>query len=297
MLEPGGGCENLLPTDFKRNREQRWGRCGARSLNEGGKYTNPFDSTQSVHVLEATYQSVADYQRSTSSLYLFFLSLIIMLWLLSLIDEWRELLKFGEFLVTFPGLTPGEKGGSVSEQTGDGDVTYRITAISRKHRAVLTFFYVIRCMVCVVLTQFGTKFLLVENNYLNLVLNSLALTFILTIDAMLFELVEKDVKEQVQNCKPIEFVTRLPIEGWAGYCLKKECWGLFLVPILSVCLVLHFNFQQKQPLLTVLRCACTQEGDKCLDSMQYQAQWWKDYWGKVLPAAMHQIEALRIAGK
>merc|ERR1740117_1573356 len=58
MLQPGGGCETLLPTDFKRNREQRWGRCGARSLVEGGKYTNPYNPDQSVHVLAATYSRV-----------------------------------------------------------------------------------------------------------------------------------------------------------------------------------------------------------------------------------------------
>jgi len=267
-------------------------------LVEGGKYTNPYDETQTVHVLEASYASVGAYQRATSGSYTFFLSLIIMLWLLSLIDEWRELLKYGEFLVQFPGLTPGEKGGSVSQATEESDdVTWRITAISKRHRAILTVFYFIRVMVCIVLTQFGTHFLLVENNYLNLVLNSLALTFILTIDAMLFELIEKDVKDQVANSKSLEFLTRLPAEGWGGYFLKKECWGLFLVPVVSVCLVLHYNFQRKTPLLTVLRCACTQEGDKCLDSIQYNILWWKDYWAKVLPSAMHQIEALRIAGK
>merc|ERR1719199_1249133 len=133
MLQPNGGCEALLPTDFKRNREQRWGRCGSRSLVEGGKYTNPYDSSQSVHVLEATYASVGAYQRATSSLYTFFLSLIIMLWLLSLIDEWRELLKFLEFLITFPGLTTDDKGGSITQRSEevDADITYRVTAISR----------------------------------------------------------------------------------------------------------------------------------------------------------------------
>merc|ERR1719162_2110483 len=64
MLSPGGGCEALLPTDFKRNREQRWGKCGARSLVEGGKYTNPYDKEQSVHILEASYSTVMKYQRA-----------------------------------------------------------------------------------------------------------------------------------------------------------------------------------------------------------------------------------------
>jgi len=301
MLQPNGGCEALLPTDFKRNREQRWGRCGARSLTEGGKYTNPYDSSQSVHVLEATYEQVNAYTRATSRLYQFFLILIIMLWLLALIDEWRELIKFGEFLFEFPTLAPGDKGGQIipagaSDDPEEDDETYRITALSSKHKAVLSFFYVIRLLVCFILTVFGTTFLLDETDYLNLVMNSLALTFILTIDSMLFELMEKDVKDSMENSKPLEFVTKLPTQGWAGYCLKKECWGLFLVPALAIYIVLHYNYQQREPMLTVLRCACTQEGSKCMDSVQYQSGWWKDYWSKVLPAAMHQIEALRLQG-
>jgi len=297
MLTPGGGCDSLLPTDFKRNREQRWGRCGARSLVEGGKYINPYNKDQSVHVLEASYATVSRYQRATSRLYVFFQSLIIMLWLLSLIDELREILKFAEFLIMFPRLGFGDNGGSIGEDGEDGETTYTITGISRKHRAALTLFYIIRICVWVVLTQFGTFFLLVEQDYLNLVLNSLALTFVLTIDSMLFDLLEKETKDEMEKTKPIEWVTRMPTEGCAGYMLKKECWGLFFVPVLSIGIVISFTYMAKEPMLTVLRCACTQEGQKCLDSAVYQAPWWQDYWGKVLPSAMHQIEAMRIAGK
>jgi len=297
MLQPGGGCETLLPTDFKRNREQRWGRCGARSLVEGGKYINPYNLDQSVHVLSATYASVNAYERATSRLFLFFLSLIIMLWLLSLVDEVRELIKFGEFLVSFPGISPGSKGGSVTQpEDENSEVVFSIEGLSKRHRAVLVVVFIARCFVCIVLANFGTRFLLVETDYLNLVMNSLALTFILTIDSMLYGLVEKHVTAEMNCAKDIEFVSHLPSEGVRGYVLKKECWGLFLVPVLSICIVWTFNQRQKEPVLTALRCACLQEGQKCLDSMQYQTGWWASYWGKVLPGATHQIEHMRLSG-
>lgn len=298
MLQPGGGCETLLPTDFKRNRFQRWGRCGMRSLIEGGKYTNPYNADQNVHVLRTSYTAVSAYERATSRLFLFFLSLVITLWLLSLIDEVRELIKFGEFLIVFPGITDG-RGGSVKPGNEDlgTDTVYSITGLSRRHRAVLVVVYLLRVMVCVVLSQFGTRFLLVETDFLNLVMNSLALTFILTIDAMLYELVESNVTTELMCAKDLEFETHLPTEGCKGYMLKKECWGLFLVPVLSVCIVGIYTYRNKVPVLDALRCACLQEGQKCLDSMQYQAGWWANYWTKDLPAATHQIEALRIAGQ
>jgi len=296
MLQDGGGCETLLPTDFRRNREQRWSRCGSRSLAEGGKYTNPYIHNQSVHVLEATYDAVGRYERATSRLYLFFLSLIIMLWLLSLIDEWRELIKLGEFLIQFPSLGFNDRPGEVIKPADENaEPTYKITGTTFVHKAILCVVFVVRVLVATVLSQFGTRFLLAETDYLSLVMNSLALTFILTIDSMLFDLLEQDTKKALDQCTPLIFETRLPTTGMAGYALKKECWGLIAVPILSVIMVLIHNYQQKEPILTVLKCACTQEGSKCLDSTTYTGAWWTEYWSKTLPAAMHQIEALRIA--
>jgi len=295
MLTPGGGCETLLPTDFRRNREQRWDRCGSRTLVEGGKYTNPFDPDQRVHVLKASYASVDAYARATSRLFKFFLSLIIMLWLLSLLDEWKEIIKFGEFLWMFPSMNRGELGGEIiGSESEDKDQEFKITSLSTRHRCVLILVYIIRVTVCSALTSFGTKFLLVETSYLDLVMNSLALTFILTIDAMLFSLTESEVKNAMGQCRRMEYDTLLPTKGCLGYCLKKECWGLFLVPVVSIGIVLYYNYSVKEPVMTALGCACLQEGNDCMESMRYKEDWWMEYWSRTLPAAMHQIEALRI---
>jgi len=266
---------------------------------EGGAYTNPYDPDQRVHVLKASYESVDAYARATSRTFKFFLALVIMLWLLSLLDEWREILKFGEFLLMFPGINRGEIGGECVDTddnptNGEEGMSYKITGLSTRHRAVLVIVYAIRVIVCSVLTKFGTEFLLVENNYLDLVMNSLALTFILTIDSMLFSLVETDVKDCMAQCKKLEFETNLPSKGCLGYCLKKECWGLFLVPVVSVCIVLYYNMNTKEPVLTALTCACLQEGGDCMESMRYKEGWWMNYWSHILPSATHQIEALRL---
>jgi len=266
---------------------------------EGGKYTNPYNADQSVHILRTSYNSVSAYERATSRLFLFFLSLVITLWLLSLIDEVRELIKFGEFLIEFPGIPRDGKGGTIipaNEEMGT-DTVYKITGLSKRHRAVLAVVYLLRVLVCCVLSQFGTRFLLVETDFLNLVMNSLALTFILTIDAMLYEMVESSVTNELMSAKDLEFETNLPTEGCKGYMLKKECWGLFLVPFLSVLIVGLYTFRNKVPVREALRCACLQEGEKCLDSMPYQAGWWFNYWTHDLPGATHQIEAMRLAGQ
>merc|ERR1719453_1397511 len=181
-----------------------------------------------------------------------------MLWLLSLIGEWRYILKFTEFILVFPGLadreshTESSRGGHMNTATPrDGDPEdadakyYHVTGLSHAHRAVLIVVFILRVGVAFVLTQFGVQFLVVEQNYLNLVLNSLALTFILSIDNMLFEMVEISTKKEMDCCKDLEFPTRMPTKGYLGYSLKKECWGMFLVPFLSVLIVAQCAYQYK----------------------------------------------------
>lgn len=298
LSTPGGFCETLLPIEFKSNREQRWARCGESSLGEGGTYTNPYNPDQKVHTLRAAYSNLTALQRATSRLFLFFMCLIIVLWFLALIDEWSDLLKYGEFLCVYPGIAPGALGGQVIEGEEDTDghigTAYRITGLSKTHRALLVVIYLVRILVAVMLLTLGTRFLLVQTSYIDLVLNSLALTFILEIDTVLYLLLEKDTVADVHGVKKIRFRTRLPIEGVRGYVLKRECWGLFLIPIMSVGLVLYFNSRDKLPVQEALTCACIQEGGNCLDAVANQATWWKDYWGHILPSAMHQIAGFRM---
>merc|ERR1719356_1419656 len=103
-------------------------------------------------------------------------------------------------------------------------------------------------------------------------------------------MVEKDTTKEMERCRDIRFITRLPTEGLPAYCLKKECWGLFLVPIVSVVVVLYQCVRYKVPVLEALTCACVQEGDNCLDAIKHTTFWWKSYWETVLPAAIHQIQ-------
>lgn len=298
MLERNGGCETVMPLDWKRHREQRRDQCGRRELvDEGTKYVNPFDANQVVNVLKRRFQMADQAEDAASPLFLIFLTLIIMLWLLSVISEWRALLKKLEFLMLFPGIAEDNTTGHISRSaSNDGDPedhpnVYHITGLSPPHRAVLVVVWTLRVGVVLVLTQFGVQFLLVETNYLNLVLNSLALTFILSIDNMLFEMVESSTRAQMKCCKDIKFETR-----FNGYWLKKECWGVFVVPIVAVLIVAQCTYEYKLPIIAALQCACQQEGPQCLDSIQSQVGWWNVYWNHTLPAAMHQIEAMRLSG-
>jgi len=301
MLSPGGACEHLLPIEFKMNREQRWGRCGERSLVEGGVFYNPYDRNQTIHTLETTYSEVEIYERVTSRLFMLFVTFLVVMWYLSFVDEMRELVKYLEFFVNFAGLPYLPDGtrmpnGYETMAPGGHEPTYTITGITKTHRGIMIFVYLVRLLVCIVLLCFGKRLLVEETDYIELVMNSLALAFILSVDAMLFSLIEKTMAAAMMCCKPVKFKALFPTVGWTGYSLKKECWGMILFPIMAIYLVLSTHYYIKKPFLEVLKCACLQVGDRCMDSMSHQGSWWQRYWETILPAAIHQIEALRIAG-
>merc|ERR1719198_2520394 len=115
---------------------------------------------------------------------------------------------------------------------------------------------------------------------------------------MLFTLVLKadEIKTLFQSVDSMSFRTSLARNTYQGYFLTEEFLGLIVVPIAATLLVLYTTYYVKFPIFTALLCACRQEGEQCLESMVFQQEWWNDYWSRVLPAAIHQIDGLRAQG-
>lgn len=302
MLQSGGGCEQSLPASFTEDILTRRKMCGATSLHASGTMVNPHDATEVMPVMKPSFEILQQQKRASDPMFLFFKVLIMYLFFSSLIDEIRDLITTLEFLVRFPGVKNAADRGGLSladELQGRDNKKLRIVAISRKHRALLIIVFVCRVVIVCILTSFGTWFLCNEGRYIELVLNALALSFITGIDEVMFNFLESSEKTQdgLDDVETVKFPTSLPpLDSWAGCCFRKEFWALLLIPIVSVTVVLWNAHIVRQPLIEALTCTCLQEGDHCAESMNFQAPWWKEYWGHILPAAVHRIEALRLQG-
>jgi len=303
MLANGGGCEQSLPPSFTENLHSRRSLCGSTSLRAVGMFANPHDPMEAIPVMKPSYSFLAQQKRSVDALFLFFKALIMFLFYSSLIDEVRDLIKTGEFLVRFPGVRhAADRGGMhmAEEAQGPEKKKFRITGISRKHRAGMVLVWLLRIVILMIMIRFGSWFLLSEGRYIELVLNALALSFITGIDEVLYGFLESSERRDdgFDDVEPVRFETSIPHEKntWTGWLFRKEFWGLFVLPVISVICVLWNAHFVRQPLMEALTCTCMQEGDNCAESMSHQEAWWKQYWTHILPAAMHQIEALRLQG-
>lgn len=299
MLEEGGGCEQTLPASFLQNSLHRRNQCGSSSLEGASAFvTNPEDASDTVPVMKMSFSKLMDFSQSTDEMFLFFKILIMFLFYSSLVDELRDLIQTFEFLLRFEGIkSVGDRGGEtvIDPQSARGK-HYKITAISRKHRAAMIFILFLRMVILCTLTSYGTWFLLNEGRYIELVLNALALSFITGIDEVLYNFVDEE-ELSLNDVEPVKSMTHIPgPETWIGMMYSKEFWGLVILPVMSIGVVMWNCHYVRVPLLEALTCTCTQTGPNCAESIQNQLPWWKNYWSQILPSAVHQIEGLRLQG-
>lgn len=303
MLKTGGGCEKSLPDTFKMELLDRKHVCGAPSLDSKGVLTDPHKPSEVMVVMSPSYKNLDQQLHAFHPTFLFFTVLIIFLFYSSLVEEIRDVMKTVDFLLFFPGVEGPDDHGGVDrgEDRAPDKKRYKIQRISFKHRMILFVVVLLRLVIIFMLIGFGTRFLLTEKNYLELVMNALALSFITSVDEMIYDVfMETAEKDDIgfDDCDRIKYRGLIPRDDGriGGFLFRKDTWGLLLLPVVSMAVVGYFRYYYRQPVVTALTCACTQEGDHCAESIMNQGPWWTAYWTHTLPAAIHQIEALRLKG-
>lgn len=308
MLEDHGGCEHSLPADWKAALLRRRNMCGALKLSPDGVVVNPRDKDEIISVSEPSYTILSKQINAYSGIFTFFVILIIYLFYASMVDELREILCCIDLILFFPSVYgPNDSGGidfgPQVKQTDSKMYQFVIERISKKHRIYIAVVLFLRIGILAYILSFGNWFLLKEDRFMELVLNAVALAFITGIDEMLYDVfVEHQMKKEelaYDSVQPIQFHGIFPGShsvSFAGTLYRREIWGLFIVPLLSVIVVLSWQYFERGPYIEALKCACLQEGENCAESMVNQAGWWQQYWTHRLPAAIHHIEAMRLQG-
>lgn len=303
MLGTHGGCEQSLATSYQTSVNKRNNMCGKLSLRTGDLLVNPQNRAEVLSVVDPSYDSLDKQQKSMTGTFTFFVILIMFLFYASLVEEVREIILMADFLLHFPAVYSPDDPGGKDLGADHEDRRYVIERISLRHRAILALVVLCRIMIIGIIFSFGTWFLLTEDSYMELVLNAVALSFITGIDEVIFDtFVEHTMKKDhigVDDVQPLHFSGMMPgshSTTWSAWFYMQHVWGLVLLPLLATSVVLWHQFFVRTPLITAMRCACLQDGTHCAESMVNQAAWWSHYWSRTLPAAMHQIEAMRLQG-
>merc|ERR1719316_1191374 len=289
MLKVGGGCDQSFPQIYKLYRARRTMQCGDGSLYNGGLFKNPNNEVDRAYIAAVDYDSLGKHMKAMTSEFQFFMFLVLLLWLFSLLGEMREMVKLAEFCFVAPAA--GDDGGlEVKKKEDDDGEEYTITGLTSGHRTACACCCAIRILLVIYLGVVGCIFLIMETGYMDLLMNAVALAFILEVDEILFGSVARmTTSEELEACDDLEFVTRLPTEGCAGWVLQKDFWGVLMFPLITVSIMVLYQLFVVNPVLDALNCACYQTGGQCYDALLYNEDWWAKYWSETLPNAVAEI--------
>jgi len=188
---------------------------------------------------------------------------------------------------SYGGLYQGIGGNAGLIETVSGAEAVRIEFFDRVHYFVCVSMAALRTVILYVLCHAGTYFLLSNHTLLDLLLNALALAFILELDEFVFDfVVSSDAKELIlEKLEPLQYTSSIPSKGLSGLCCglwsSKAFWGLVMIPLIAWAVVEGHYKVTVFPMMEALDCLCLKRGDRCLAATVLTKSWFDEYWSRM----------------
>jgi len=210
------------------------------------------------------YNPRVDSRSILSASYINFLLFILIIWWLIVIKEVRACLAWWGTIWNIDGSTTLITGGKADNP----EIT--ITAIRFVEKLFIGINIVLpRTLIILSLAYIGTDFLIIADDYADLILNSVALGFLVDVDDMLFAaVVSEEDKDAINNLQDIEAE---PTDCCAHYCclaISAHTWFTLVLFVLAMALAqvgMAYGFPHgKEDLSSAFECICHVEGPKCM---------------------------------
>jgi len=233
--------------------------CGSRSTTWLGE----------LRIIASSYSMVRAYSTLqdaiVSPLYASFLLVMLAIWWMSMLVELREMISWWVVMLWYPLSDPDGHSPVVLHHDGRAQVN----AIPAPYKAMYIITNLIpRTILCVWLTYVGSLFLISADDYENLILNGVALAFLIEVDNMLFaSVVSSEAKRAVLECIPLKVSVPHGITclKWVRIVSQTSLYTIFLVS-LNLALLFHayYGDKGKFEVADSLRCLCQAEGPVCV---------------------------------
>jgi hypothetical protein len=226
---------------------------------------------EAKRVITTQYYLAALYQERPDAIvtwqYKAFLGVILVLWWTLMMEEVRHLQKWWIALIMFPtDPVPGIPAVTLTEDRAF------ITFIHPLHKFVTLLFNLLpRTVICFWLSYTGTWFLIEADSYEELIMNGVALGFLIEVDNMLYAAVVSDVgKEMLGKVDPltVEFIPcccrRAEVEDFIPTSIP---FTMLLCGIVAVFIGYAYTAEHgKIDVAHALECLCHAEGVHCVSA-------------------------------
>lgn len=258
-------CPQWVSNDWLNVRAQFSSLCGEPSKIVKHFPLDPFNSESKVLIVRYAGPDVFRNVVLTSE-YATFLALILALWAIAMLAEWHEIVIWWAVLADWLIRSDGH-GPCIECQ----EETVEVKSIPRHFCVmVLTFDLLPRTVIAIWVTSYGTVFLLVACSYQNLIMNSLALTFLITIDEMIYLAFVPGVrKEWIAKCKPLSMT--MPRQAdWAAKCWGHEFFKIVVVIAYIAVTILEAYYTPYGGYFAraeIYECLCQNAGPYCFSAL------------------------------
>jgi len=200
-----------------------------------------------------------------------FLALIVLLWAMAMLPEMRQILLWWDVLTGLPVTPAGQNWVVRSSMSCDAaDKHFVLASVARRHQAIIFIFILIpQTITLSFIYVLGIQYLLVVRDISDLILNSLALTFLVTIDDMLFLAFGADKDRRLlQSIEPFQTqrgCLRSMLKALASWRVPFGFAVFIPLCVVVAGLFLH-EVDRARTVGNMLRCLCTIRGQMCFVS-------------------------------
>jgi len=261
----GSECPALFGEVFKSYKAWGNGLCGSSDQGWNSKLELMTTEYSLAHKFEQAKEGGSKEGVGTP-VFQAFVIIILLIWWMSIFTEWRDLIDWWIILLFMPIEQPG-----VPAYARDHDDHLEVKAMSMSFKVFTILMNLLpRTVIGVYVAFVGTDFLISSDSYMDLILNSVALTFLIQIDEMLYEaLMSQHEKEDIDTCGNIE-VTHPCFDIFDKLVFNLPTPLIRAALLLAVCagfMVHSYTMKDgKYDMGYALSCLCQAEGNYCMSA-------------------------------
>jgi len=132
-----------------------------------------------------------------------------------------------------------------------------------------------------------------QTDYIDLLLDALALIFIVEVAEILYaQVLRPEVRSQTESLEPMQ----VPMYG-IDYLNKRpalvDVIQLTAIVLVTLCWMTYYYWNTLIPLFRALECTCIGEGEYCRETQRFSYDFWYKYWKEDVPAVFAELDKLK----
>jgi len=297
MLQPMGMCERFLPSTYATWKIESIVQCEAPKYTEF-VYKNPGNGIKKS-LLEVDYKARQKFETAKTTLFQIYKGSICGMWILLIVCQLRSVWRVlgWALAIDVPELvedTDSSRGTRRRKprRTRSG-TALDDNGMTWPHKVIMIAVTLARMVILCILMYVGLSFLGKSTDYIGLLLDGVALLFIVEVQEIVYEkVIRADVRKEWDEGEPMAF-QKLTIPALNNTPDNADMLWLFIVILCSVVFIRYYTVSVVSPLLDSLDCACRSDGEKCYEAHRFSKAFWDQYWHYDVPAVFTEINSLK----